>query len=128
MVEYYKIVEENASGCCPECEISWDNGDAMDVLKSNYPTLGEEELLKQAKRLYNWTPENPRRFNNLIFIEASDGDMDFDGQSGYYQCPSCQIAWGSIDGKRTDKYKVLLDMHAEMDMIQKKHMKKNQDK
>ena len=124
MVEYYKIVEENASGCCPECEISWDNGDAMDYVKESYPKLGEEDLMKIAKRDYGWTPENPRRFNHLLFIEASDGDIDFDGKSGYYQCPSCQIAWGSIDGKRTEKYKVLLDMHTEMDMIQKKHMKK----
>jgi hypothetical protein len=125
MVENYKITEANASGCCPECEISWDNGDAMDVLKSNYPMLDEEELLKQAKRLYNWTPENPRRFNNLIFIEASDGDMDFDGSSGFYQCPSCQIAWGSLDGKRTDKYKVILDKHDEMKEMLKKIFKKD---
>jgi hypothetical protein len=125
MVENYKITEANASGCCPECEISWDNGDAMDVLKNNYPMLDEEELLKQAKRLYNWTPENPRRFNNLIFIEASDGDMDYDGQSGYYQCPSCQIAWGSLDGKRTDKYKVILDQHDEMKELLKRILKKD---
>jgi len=125
MVENYKITEANASGCCPECEISWDNGDAMDILKNNYPMLDEEELLKQAKRLYNWTPENPRRFNNLIFIEASDGDMDFDGQSGYYQCPSCQIAWGSLDGKRTDKYKVILDKHDEMKELLKRILKKD---
>jgi hypothetical protein len=125
MVENYKITEANASGCCPECEISWDNGDAMDTLKNNYPMLDEEELLKQAKRLYNWTPENPRRFNNLIFIEASDGDMDYDGQSGYYQCPSCQIAWGSLDGKRTDKYKVILDKHDEMKELLKRILKKD---
>lgn len=124
MVENYKITEENASGCCPECNHSWDKGDVMDFMKESYPKLGEEGLMKIAKRDYGWTPENPRRFNHLLFIEASDGDIDFDGSSGYYQCPNCQIAWGSDDGQRTDKYKVLLDMHAEMDMIQKKHMKK----
>lgn len=128
MVEKYKITEENASGNCPECGHSWDKGDAMDALKSNHPMLSEEDLLKQAKRLYNWTPENPRRFSHLIYIEPSDGDYDFTGQNGYYQCPNCNIAWDDIDGSRTEKYKVLLDMHAEMDMIQKKHMLNNKDK
>jgi hypothetical protein len=38
MVEKYKITEENASGNCPECGHSWDKGDAMFELKSNYHT------------------------------------------------------------------------------------------
>ena len=125
MVENYKITEENASGCCPECGHSWDKGDAMEALKNNHPTLTEEDLLKQAKRLYNWTPENPRRFSHLVFIEASDGDYDFDGISGCYQCPNCQIAWSSFDGKRTDKYKVILDRHAEMSELLKRILKKD---
>jgi len=128
MVEFYKIVEENASGCCPECGYSWDKGDAMDVLKSNYPKLGEEESLKQAKRLYNWTPENPRRFSHLLFIEASDGDYNFDGQSGYYQCPNCQISWHSFTGQRTDMYKTMLDKHLAMDEFMKELMEKNKNK
>ncbi len=124
MVEFYKITEENASGCCPECKISWDKGDAMETLKSNHPTLTEEDLLKQAKRLYNWTPENPRRFSHLLFIEASDGDYNFDGESGYYQCHNCQIAWSSSNGERTDMYKTILDKHDEMKELLKRVLKK----
>jgi len=128
MVEYYKITEENASGCCPECKISWDKGDAMEMLKSNQPTLNEKNLLKEAKRLYNWTPENPRRFSDLLFIEASDGDYNFDGESGNYQCPNCQIAWNSTTGERTDMYKTILDKHDEMKELLKRVIKNNQNK
>jgi hypothetical protein len=128
MVENYKITEENASGCCPECNHSWDKGDVMDYVKESYPKFEEEDLLKIAKRDFGWTPENPRRFNHLLFIEASDGDIDFDGSSGYYQCPNCQIAWGSYDGQRTDKYKVILDNHDEMKELLKRVLKNNQNK
>jgi hypothetical protein len=128
MVEKYKITEENASGNCPECGHSWDKGDAMDALKSNYPTLNEEDLLNQAKRLYNWTPENPRRFSHLIYIEPSDGDYEFTGQNGYYQCPNCNVAWDDIDGSRTEKYKVILVKHDEMKDMLKEIFKNNQNK
>jgi hypothetical protein len=125
MVEYYKITEENASGCCPECNHSWDKGDVMEFLKNSSPTISEDGLLKIAKRDYGWTPETPRRFNHLLFIEASDGDYNFDGESGYYQCPNCQIAWDSADGQRTDMYKTMLDKHdADMEAIQKRFFKK----
>lgn len=125
MVEYYKIDENNASGCCPECGHSWDKGDVMEYLESSFPTLNKEDLLKQAKRLYNWTPENPRRFSHLVFIEPSDGDMDFDGNSGYYQCPNCNIAWDSKDGKRTDKYCIMLIDDLKMNEFLKKITKKD---
>jgi hypothetical protein len=128
MVENYKITEENASGCCPECNHSWDKGDVMDYVKESYPKFEEEDLLKIAKRDFGWTPENPRRFNHLLFIEASDGDYNFDGQSGYYQCPNCQIAWHSFTGQRTDMYKTMLDKHLAMDEFMKELMEKNKNK
>lgn len=128
MVGFYKITEENASGCCPECGHSWDNGDVMDNLKKSHPLLNEEDLLKKANINYGWTPERPRRFNNLIFIEASDGDYNFNGESGYYQCPNCQISWNSSTGERTDMYKTMLEKHAAMDKFIKELMEKNKKK
>ena len=128
MVGFYKITEENASGCCPECNHSWDKGDVMDFIKKSYPMLNEDELLRKAERDFGWTPENPRRFNHLLFIEASDGDYNFDGQSGYYQCPNCQIAWDSATGERTDIYKTMLDNHSAMEKFLKELMEKNKNK
>ena len=84
--------------------------------------------MNQAKRLYNWTPENPRRFSHLIYIEPSDGDYEFTGQNGYYQCPNCNVAWDDIDGSRTEKYKVILVKHDEMKDMLKEIFKNNQNK
>lgn len=126
-MENYKISEENASGCCPECGHSWDKGDVMEYLKQSFPSLSELELLKKAKDGYGWTPENPRRFSHLVYIEPSDGDYDFTGQSGYYQCPNCQIAWDSIDGNRTDKFKTMLDNQHIMEKFMKELMGKKQE-
>ena len=114
MVENYRITEENASGNCPECGHSWDKGDVMEYLKSSFHKVSDEDLLKKAKRDYNWTPESPRRFSHLIYIEPSDGDYDFTGQNGYYQCPNCNVAWDDIDGTRTEKFKQMLVKHDEM--------------
>jgi len=124
MVENYKITEENASGNCPECGHSWDKGDVMEYLKSSFHKVSDEDLLKKAKRDYNWTPESPRRFSHLIYIEPSDGDYDFTGQNGYYQCPNCNVAWDDIDGTRTEKFKQRLVKHDEMTKLIEKLRKK----
>jgi hypothetical protein len=124
MVENYKITEENASGNCPECGHSWDKGDVMEYLKSSFHKVSDEDLLKKAKRDYNWTPESPRRFSHLIYIEPSDGDYDFTGQNGYYQCPNCNVAWDDIDGTRTEKFKQMLVKHDEMTKLIEKLRKK----
>jgi hypothetical protein len=128
MVENYKITEENASGNCPECGYSWDGGDVLEIMKSRNVNVSDEDLLKQAKRFYNWTPENPRRFNNLIYIEPSDGDYDFTGQNGYYQCPNCNVAWDDIDGTRTEKFKTILDDHEAMKKLLNEVIDRNKNK
>jgi len=128
MVEKYKITEENASGNCPECGHSWDKGDVMEYLKSSFHKVSDEDLLKKAKRDYNWTPESPRRFSHLIYIEPSDGDYDFTGQNGYYQCPNCNVAWDDIDGTRTEKFKTILDDHEAMKKLLNKLIEKNKNK
>jgi hypothetical protein len=128
MVEKYKITEENASGNCPECGHSWDGGDVLEIMKSRNENVSDEDLLKHAKINYNWTPENPRRFNHLIYIELSDGDYDFTGQNGYYQCPNCNVAWDDIDGSRTERYKTMLDNHEVMEKFIKELMEKNKNK
>jgi hypothetical protein len=114
MVENYKITEENSTGCCPECGHNWDKGDVFEFVKESNPNLDDDVILQNVKNNYGWTPENPRRFSHLVFIEPSDGDFDFDGSNGYYQCPKCQIAWGSESGKRTDKYKTMLNEESAM--------------
>ena len=128
MVEKYKITEENASGNCPECGHSWDKGDVMEYLKTSFPMLDEIGLLERAKKDYKWTPENPRRFSHLIYIEPSDGDYEFTGQNGYYQCPNCNVAWDDIDGTRTEKYKSMMDNYEAMDKFIKELMEKNRNK
>lgn len=128
MVENYRITEENASGNCPECGHSWDKGDVMEYLKSSFHKVSDEDLLKKAKRDYNWTPESPRRFSHLIYIEPSDGDYDFTGQNGYYQCPNCNVAWDDIDGTRTEKFKTMLDNHEAMKKFMNELIEKNKNK
>lgn len=128
MVENYKITEENASGNCPECGHSWDKGDVMEYLKSSFHKVSDEDLLKKAKRDYNWTPESPRRFSHLIYIEPSDGYYDFTGQNGYYQCPNCNVAWDDIDGTRTEKFKTMLDNHEAMKKFMNELIEKNKNK
>ena len=115
MVENYKITEENASGNCPECGYSWDGGDVLEVMKSRNPKLsGGDYLIGEAKKMYGWTPENPRRFSKLVTIEPSDGDYDFDGSNGFHQCPNCSVAWDTVTGERTEKYKQMLVNHDKM--------------
>ena len=128
MVENYRITEENASGNCPECGHSWDKGDVMEYLKSSFHKVSDEDLLKKAKRDYNWTPESPSRFSHLIYIEPSDGDYDFTGQNGYYQCPNCNVAWDDIDGTRTEKFKTMLDNHEAMKKFMNELIEKNKNK
>lgn len=116
MVENYIINETNHCGCCPECGTSWDNGEVVDYLMNEELYLGattdREAAEDLARRVYNWTPENKKRISKLVFIEASDGDITFNGVDGYYQCPDCQIAWNSSNGIRTDIYKSILDNHS----------------
>ncbi len=130
MVENYKITEHNYCGNCPECGHSWSKGEVIDVLmgiKTNSFDIVSDNLSQTigftantnsvinrdsyeaiARKQYGWTPENKKHISNLIFIEPSDGDEVNNYVDGYYQCPNCQIAWGSMSGERTDKYRSML--------------------
>jgi hypothetical protein len=119
MVENYKIDETNHCGTCPECKASWDNGEVVDYLMDKELYLGaisDRGIAENtARKSYGWTPENQKRISKLAFVETSDGDETFNGLDGYYQCPHCQIAWGSENGERTEKFKSLLAEKSAMD-------------
>lgn len=119
MVENYKIDETNHCGTCPECKASWDNGEVVDYLMDKELYLGattDRAIAEHtARKSYGWTPENQKRISKLAFVETSDGDETFNGLDGYYQCPHCQIAWGSENGERTEKFKSLLAEKSAMD-------------
>lgn len=124
MVEKYKIDETNHCGACPECKASWDNGEVVDYLMDKDLFLGATSDRAMAEytatKSYGWTPENQKRISKLTFIESSDGDDTFNGLDGYYQCPQCQVSWGSGNGKRTEKFKSLLAEKSAMDDFIKK--------
>jgi hypothetical protein len=119
MVENYKIDETNHCGTCPECKASWDNGEVVDYLMDKELYLGaiSDRAIAEntARKSYGWTPENQKRISKLAFVETSDGDETFNGLDGYYQCPQCQVAWGSENGERTEKFKSLLAEKSAMD-------------
>jgi len=119
MVENYKINETNHCGTCPECKTSWDNGEVVDYLMNSelYLAATTDRAIAEytARKSYGWTPENQKRISKLAFIETSDGDDTFNGLDGYYQCPKCQVAWGSENGERTEKFKSLLAEKSAMD-------------
>lgn len=131
MVEKYIINESNHCGSCPECGTSWDNGEVVDYLMDPEKYLGaiDDRALAEsvAKRSYGWTPENKRRISKLAYIEPSDGDGIFNGVDGFYQCPQCQIAWGTESGERTDRYKVMLDEGSAFAMLMKEFREKNKN-
>ena len=126
MKEKYIIDEQNYCGECPECKHSWDSGEIPDYLMTLGNTRVDAEIL--AQKSYGWTLENRKHLSNLIFIEASDGDMDYNGLDGFYQCGGCQIAWNSGTGKRTDKFKMFLDRHIKASKKLKKLLDKNKKK
>jgi Zn-finger nucleic acid-binding protein len=119
MVENYKIDETNHCGTCPECKASWDNGEVVDYLMNGelYLAATTDRNIAEytARKSYGWTPENQKRISKLAFVETSDGDETFNGLDGYYQCPQCQVAWGSENGERTEKFKSLLAEKSAMD-------------
>jgi hypothetical protein len=80
MKEKYIIDETNYCGKCPECDHDWDGG----LNKDNKPT------------------------SKLVKIENSDLDQWLRGESYHYQCPNCNVAWESISGDRTNKFKAML--------------------
>lgn len=125
MVENYKIDETNHCGTCPECKASWDNGEVVDYLMDKELYLGattDRAIAEHtATKSYGWTPQNKKRISKLAFVESSDGDDTFNGLDGYYQCPHCQIAWGSENGERTEKFKTLLAEKSAMDDFIKKN-------
>lgn len=129
MVENYKIDETNHCGTCPECKASWDNGEVVDYLmnKEVYLAATTDRAIAEytATKSYGWTPQNQKRMSKLVFIESSDGDETFNGLDGYYQCPQCQVAWGSGDGQRTEKFKSLLTEKSAMDDFIKNLTNKN---
>lgn len=118
MVENYNINETNHCGLCPECGISWDNGEVVDYLMNPERFVGvindRTTAENVARKHYGWTPENKKRISKLVFIEPSDGDGIANGIDGFHQCPNCQISWGTESGERTDRYKSLLVEHSAM--------------
>lgn len=128
MVENYKIDETNHCGTCPECKASWDNGEVVDYLMNKELFLGATTdravAENMATKSYGWTSLNKKRMSNLVFVESSDGDDTFNGLDGYYQCPQCQVAWGSENGERTEKFKSLLAEKSAMDDFIKKNFSK----
>ena len=132
MVEKYIIDETNHCGNCPECGASWDNGEVVDYLMDPQRYLvGTQDrniAEHQARRVYGWTPENKKRISKLAFIEPSDGDDIANGVDGFYQCPQCQIAWGSESGQRTDRYKVLFRQYTDGAEMLKEILGKNKNK
>ena len=131
MVEKYNINETNHCGLCPECGATWDNGEVVDYLMDPEKYLGaidNREIAENvARKQYGWTPENKKRISKLAYIEPSDGDGIFNGVDGFYQCPNCQIAWGTESGERTDRYKVILDNHSAMSAFLEELAKKNKN-
>jgi hypothetical protein len=95
MVEKYIIDEKNYCGNCPECNASWDKGEVIDFIT-------DKLVIKE----YGWTSENKKHISKLIKIEPSDSQA-WDGLNTHFQCHECLIAWDSVTGDRTEKYKSL---------------------
>ena len=47
-----------------------------------------------------------KHISKLIKIEPSDSQA-WNGMNTHFQCHECFIAWDSVTGDRTDKYKLL---------------------
>jgi len=95
MNEKYLINEENYCGECPECKASWDKGEAIDLVPE-----------ETARKVYGWTPENKKHISKLIKIEPTDSQA-WNGMNTHFQCHECFIAWDSVTGDRTEKYKMM---------------------
>jgi hypothetical protein len=120
MVENFKINETNHCGKCPECDFDWDKGEVVDVIRNSmlaqdYYKNNPELILKidemaenNAKHNYGWTPQNKLHISKLLKIEPSDSQQWNEGMNDIYQCPNCFIAWDSVSGQRTEKYKVMV--------------------
>lgn len=85
------------NGCCPNCNTTWDGGDIYESLYKLdiFMQKSSEEVKKHANQFYGWTPENAKRFSNVIGITISRlGD-----QVNYYQCPNCLHVFDADTGK-----------------------------
>lgn len=115
-VEEFMIDGNTKEGdCCPECEANWDGGDILEEfvrLKDEghnyYSNLSDDELIEAAGD-YGWTPENKKRFGNLIGMELSMDDPEhYDGVS-YWACPECGVAWCRWTGERSERFVELVE-------------------
>jgi len=95
MVEKYIINEKNYCGECPECKASWDKGEAINLVSE-----------ETARKVYNWSPDNNKHISKLIKIEPTESQA-WEGMNVHFQCHECFIAWDSVTGDRTDKYKLM---------------------
>jgi uncharacterized Zn ribbon protein len=93
MTEKYIIDEKNYCGTCPECKTSWDKGEAINLVPE-----------ETARKIYGWSPDNNKHISKLIKIEPSESQA-WEGMETHFQCPECFVAWDSVTGYRTDKYK-----------------------
>ena len=112
MVEKYIINEKNYCGECPECKASWDKGEAINLVSE-----------ETARKVYNWSPDNNKHISKLIKIEPTESQA-WEGMNAHFQCHECFIAWDSVTGDRTDKYKL---MTVDSDVMKKfmEKLKKN---
>ena len=110
-VDKFKINLQTKEGdCCPECNANWDGGDILedatrrkDAGETYFCDLSDAELIEYAES-YGWTPEEPRRWGNVIGMELSYDDPEhYDGVS-YWACPECGVAWCRWTGERTDRF------------------------
>jgi len=109
-VNNFKINNRTQEGdCCPECKTSWDGGDILEDATRRKDAsepmfdMSDTELIEYAEA-YGWTPEDKRRWGNLIGMELSYDDPEhYDGVS-YWACPECGVAWCRWTGDRTDRF------------------------
>jgi hypothetical protein len=95
MIENYIINEKNYCNNCPECNALWDKGEAINLVPE-----------ETAKKVYGWTPQNNKHISKLIKIDPTESQA-WEGVNTHFQCPECFIAWDSVTGNRTEKYKMM---------------------
>lgn len=114
-VENYHVNTNIEEGdCCPECNASWDGGDALDYFKGlrenedndfhiYYKSMSEEQITKCAEN-YGWTPTNGKRIPLVVGVELSYDDVEYYDGISYYMCPGCNVAWNVWDGNRSERF------------------------
>lgn len=79
----------NRLGKCPNCGVSWDGGDILEVLSklNAFMNKSYEEVRAIAVDCYGWDEENKKHFSNLVKIENKVHNISAE------ECPSCRHVW-----------------------------------